>query len=100
MVGHLKSVDSGDILAIVLFLLLVGVRYYVGVLIGKAAQRRGSGYAGWVICSLLLGVLVTWAVYMVFVHWRFTMDTPPDPSLEMTFDENAELNEKLHSTQI
>jgi hypothetical protein len=87
MLGIFKSVDPGDVFAIVLFLLLIGVRYLLGVLIGKAAQRRGRGYAGWVVCSLIFGPLIVWIAYLIFVHSRppvllpaLRQDTYPVPA--------------------
>lgn len=59
------------VLAVVLSLLLIGIRYLLGVLIGKAARRRGSGYAGWVVCSLIFGPLIVWIAYLIFVQWRY-----------------------------
>jgi hypothetical protein len=46
------------------------LRWWLGSLIGRAAQRRLCGYLGWVIASLIFGPLLVWIVYLIFVHWR------------------------------
>ncbi len=59
-----------DILPLVLFVGFMAVRWWLGHLIGKAAMRRGRGFIGWVVCSLIFGPLIVWIVYLIFVHSR------------------------------
>jgi hypothetical protein len=60
--------DTGLIAAIIIAFVLL--RWWLGSLIGRAAERRGCGYLGWSMCSLFIGPLVVWIVYLIFVHWR------------------------------
>lgn len=59
-----------DLLPLVLFIAFVAVRWWLGRLIGMAAARRGRGFLGWVVCSLIFGPLIVWIVYLIFVHSR------------------------------
>jgi hypothetical protein len=59
-----------DFLPIVLFVGLIALRWWLGHLIGTAAMRRGRGFMGWVVCSLIFGPLIVWIVYLIFVHSR------------------------------
>jgi len=58
------------VLPLVLLLSIVAVRWWLGHLIGKAAMRRGRGFIGWVVCSVIFGPLIVWIVYLIFVHSR------------------------------
>ena len=55
---------------VALLLLLAIIWMLIGNVIGKAAERRNSGYAWWVFLSLVIGPLAIWIVYLAFVHWR------------------------------
>lgn len=55
---------------IVAILIFVGLRVFFGQLIARAALRRGCGYTGWSIAALLIGPLIVWIIYLIFVHWR------------------------------
>ena len=57
---------------VVIILVFVGLRVFLGYLIAGAAVRRGCGYLGWLISSLLFGPLIVWIIYLIFVHWRPT----------------------------
>ena len=59
----------------VLIVSFVLLRWWLGSLIGKAAQCRGYSYQGWSISSFLIGPSIVWIVYMLFVHWRPTIPT-------------------------
>ena len=69
----------------ILFVLIAGfvaLRWWLGYVIGNAAVRRGCGYMGWIISSLIFGPLIVWIVYLIFVHWRpkdFGLPYQPDP---------------------
>jgi hypothetical protein len=58
------------VIVTVVILAFVSLRIFFGNLIGSAANRRNCGYAGWSISSLLIGPLIVWIVYLLFVHWR------------------------------
>ena len=59
-----------DLLFLAVFAAFVGLRWWLGHVIGNAAMRRGCGFMGWVISALIFGPLVVWIVYLIFVHWR------------------------------
>ncbi len=59
-----------DFIPIALFVVLLALRWWLGTLIGNAAQRRGRSPVGWLIGSLIVGPLTVWLVYLIFVHWR------------------------------
>jgi hypothetical protein len=73
-----------DFIPILLFIGLIALRWWLGKLIGEAALRRGSGYMGWIICSLIFGPLIVWIVYLIFVHWKPTNFGIPYESEEDT----------------
>jgi hypothetical protein len=75
---------------------LIIVRWWLGSIIGKAAERLGCGYLGWLICSVLFGPLIVWIVYLIFVHWRPRPDEKvPD---EKPMEVSAEKLESLKKT--
>lgn len=55
---------------IAIFVVCYALFWWFGILIGNAALRRGSGYMEWVVASLIVGPLIVWIVYMLFVHWK------------------------------
>ncbi len=57
---------------------MLALRVFFGHYIGRAAQRRNCGYIGWTVVSLFIGPLIVWIVYLIFVHWKPTLDKIPD----------------------
>lgn len=73
-VGCVLSYGSGDgldgVFLTVLIIAFFAVRFGLGYVIGKAAQRRNCGFDGWFFWGGLFGPLIVWVVYLCFVHWR------------------------------
>ena len=65
-----------DILFAFLVLFFIYVRLALCHIIGKAAERRSSGYGGWVVAAFIVGPLPTWIAYLAFVHWRPVSNLP------------------------
>jgi hypothetical protein len=79
-----------DLILIAIFVGFAVLRWWLGYVIGNAAVRRGCGYMGWIISSLIFGPLVVWIVYLIFVHWRPTnFGIPYQGDAEPPFDENS-----------
>jgi hypothetical protein len=68
--GFVSENFASTAVFILIFGALIGLRLWLGTVIGNAALRRGCGYMGWIICSLVVGPLFVWFVYLIFVHWR------------------------------
>jgi len=63
--------------------------WWLGTLIGKAALLRGCGYGEWVVASLIVGPLIVWIVYLLFVHWKpINFGTPYQEDSESSPEEN------------
>ena len=63
------SVGEEIVAGLAIVALIIG-RLWLPFIIGKAAERRGSGLVGWVIAAFIFGPLIVWIVYLLFVHWR------------------------------
>jgi hypothetical protein len=59
-----------DLFLAVIIAAFVGLRVFFGYLIGSAANRRNYGNTGWMISSLIIGPLIVWIIYLLFVSWR------------------------------
>lgn len=73
--GVFQGVDAGEILLAAFIIAFVLLRWWLGCVIGRAAEKRRCGRTGWVIFSLL-GPLIVWMVYLIFVHWRPVVTAP------------------------
>jgi hypothetical protein len=65
----------------IFYILYVPFCLLCGFLIGRAARRRGCGFWGWIVWSALFSPILPFIFYMLFINWRFRLDTPPDLSL-------------------
>lgn len=67
---HLMQDLLTDLTFLGIFAAFMGLRWWLGHVIAKSAMRRGCGFIWWVYASLLVGPMVVWIVYLIFVHWR------------------------------